>query len=50
MDQQQQQINIDALVNNGKRSFNGILDQLYDIIAQLSKENAELKKQIPETV
>jgi hypothetical protein len=48
MDQQQQQISIDALCNAGKRNFNATIDQLYDIIAQLSKENTELKKQIPE--
>jgi len=43
----QQQINLDALVNNAKRQFNAILDQLYDIIAAQQKDNADLKAKLP---
>ena len=41
-----QTVNLDALVNNAKRSLNGVIDQLYDIISQLNMENGELRKQI----
>ena len=41
-----QTVNVDALVNNAKRSLNGVIDQLYDIISQINKENGELRKQI----